>query len=70
MDKVRREKCSSLLQDMQPVFTRQFGEVPQSVEWLESKRFVAYKYTAQDLVDLADKYKEKLAKLRESPENL
>ena len=47
---------------------REIGE--SEVQWLESKRFQAYKYTTQDLIDLADKYKEKLAKLRESSENL
>lgn len=47
---------------------REIGE--SEVEWLESKRFQDYKYTTQDLIDLADKYKEKLANLRESLENL
>lgn len=46
---------------------QEIGE--SEVQWLEEKRFVAYKYTAQDLVELAEKYRQKLADLRKTVEN-
>lgn len=46
---------------------REIGE--SEVEWLEGKRFVAYKYTTQDLIELAEKYRQKLADLRKTVKN-
>ena len=46
---------------------QEIGE--SEVQWLEGKRFVAYKYTTQDLIELAEKYRQKLADLRKTVEN-
>lgn len=46
---------------------QEIGE--SEVRWLEGKRFFAYKYTTQDLIELAEKYRQKLEDLRKIVEN-